>query len=383
MNDRYQTCPSCTWVNSGTNADNDAKDFQCGDSLCDNAASVYDSTKTATEANCADGLDNDCDGTKDCADSDCKGVAGCCTTITRDCRLIQKYQFEAIHSSYYQYGYTTYYNSISKQKQGNNYYACEPNSADTACCTNVNSCVYNGQCYPDGYKADIDNDGITEKCVAHSPGQWIDDFEIDCANGIDDDGDGDVDCADDNCDGILNGTVRSQENNNPVSSADTSIKKELATVKTTPTNNRGDYSTGIGCGTYNLVASHPDYAPQTKTNVQLLGRQTATTDFSLVLGTSCEQDCTFAADNLVHAACDGKNGCSFYDSIAKGICDLSQPGWVRDYDANHYVVCAPGSPKSKVEIGASVTCSKGTLVKVTRIVTYNGKPVRMVVAACG
>ena len=57
----------------GTNEDGDAKDLQCGDSLCDNAAGVYDSTKTSTETNCADGLDNDCDGAVDCADSDCDG----------------------------------------------------------------------------------------------------------------------------------------------------------------------------------------------------------------------------------------------------------------------------------------------------------------------
>jgi len=204
-----------------------------------------------------------------------------------------------------------------------------------------------------------------------------------CADNKDNDCDGAIDCEDTDCYGTLNGTVRSQENNNPIPSADISVKEDLTTVKTTQTNLRGDYSTDISCGTYNLVASHYDYASQIKANIPLSAKQTITEDFSLVLGTSCEQDCTYASDNIVHAACDGKNGCSFYDAQSKAVCDLSQPGWIRDYDADHYVVCASGSPKKKVEIGASVTCSKGTLVKVTRIVTYNGKPVKMIVAACG
>ncbi|MBI3034983.1 hypothetical protein HYY71_01550, partial [Candidatus Woesearchaeota archaeon] len=45
--------------------------------------------------------------------------------------------------------------------------------------------------------------------------------------------------------------------------------------------------------------------------------------------------------------------------------------------------CASGAPQLNVEIQSSVSCSSGTLVKMTRIVMYNGKPVRMVVAACG
>ena len=97
----------------------------------------------------------------------------------------------------------------------------------------------------------------------------------------------------------------------------------------------------------------------------------------------CESDCTHFDDNIVHASCDGLNGCRFYDAISKAACDNSQPGWIRDYNSTHYVVCASGSPQPKIEIEASVSCESGTLVKVTRIVVYNGKPVKLVVAACG
>lgn len=169
--------------------------------------------------------------------------------------------------------------------------------------------------------------------------------------------------------------------------ADVTAKKDLTTVKSATTNQQGNYSMSINCGTYSLIASHPDYAPQTKTSIVVNPQQQTTINFegssALVLGTSCEQDCTFASDNIVHSSCDGKNGCYFYDSIAKTICDNSQPGWVRDYDSAHYVTCASGSPQPKIEIQASVSCASGTLVKMTRIVMYNGKPVKLVVATCG
>lgn len=256
VNGKYQTCGSgCNWQDSGTNADGDSLDAQCGDSQCDNSPGVFDSTKTATETNCADGLDNDCDGLTDCNDSD--------------------------------------------------------------------------------------------------------------------------------CDGSIAGTVKNQDDQ-PVLSADVSAKKDTTTVKSATTNSQGSYAIStINCGTYNLIASHPDYAPQTKSNVVVNPQQQTIVDFSLALGTSCEADCTYASDNIIHAACDGKNGCTFYDAISKAACDNSQPGWVRDYNESHYVTCASGSPQPKVEIAASVSCSSGTLVKVTRIVVYNGKPVKLVVAACG
>ena len=262
INNRYQTCNSCNqWQNAGTDSDGDGVDAQCGDSLCDNAAGVFDSTKTATETACADSLDNDCDGLVDCADSD--------------------------------------------------------------------------------------------------------------------------------CDGSINGTLTNQ-NGQLVSGADISARRGLTTISSSTTNQQGNYLISlINCGSYNLVASHPSYASQTKSNVYVNPQQTTTANFgeesgsSLVLGTPCEADCTFADDNLIHASCDGRNGCTFYDNVSKAACDNSQPGWVRDYNSTHYVTCASGSPQLKIEIGASVSCESGTLVKVTRIVFYNGKPVKLVVAACG
>ena len=217
---------------------------------------------------------------------------------------------------------------------------------------------------------------VQGKCIAKTP------TESNCADGLDNNCNGLADCNDTDCDGSISGSVKNT-NAQPISSADISAKKDLTTIKSAVTNNQGSYNFGINCGTYNLFASHPDYAPQTKSSINVPPKQQVTADFSMVLGTSCEQDCTFAADNIIHASCNGKNGCAFYDSTAKSVCDNAQPGWVRDYNSSHYITCPSGSPNPKIEIKASVSCSSGTLVKVVSIVLYNGKPVKLVVATCG
>src|SRR3989338_2994848 len=97
----------------------------------------------------------------------------------------------------------------------------------------------------------------------------------------------------------------------------------------------------------------------------------------------CENDCTYFDGSQIHMQCNGTNGCLFYDAKSMQVCDLAQPGWTRDYNSSHYVDCASGSPQPTVTIQASVSCEKGTIVKMTRIVVYNGEPVKLVVAVCG
>ena len=203
-----------------------------------------------------------------------------------------------------------------------------------------------------------------------------------CTDGKDNDCDGKADCEDDDCNGAIKGTVKS-ESSQAIAQADITAKKGIVNFKSAITGQDGTYNIPINCGTYDVIASHPDYGPGTKGNLIVQPSQQVTADFTLALGSSCESDCTFISDETVHASCDTKNGCSFYDDKTKEICDLSQPGWVRDYNESTYISCAEGSPQPKVEVEASVSCSSGTLVKVTRIVYYSGKPVKLVVAACG
>ena len=263
-----------------------------------------------------------------------------------------------------------------------NYFACPPNPSDSSCCMNPSSCVSNGVCFPDGAIMRLTGDPMNMKCVAHSPGQWVPDFETDCSNVIDDDLDGLVDCADPDCNGNLNGIVLNDESKG-VPSATINVKNGQSVVQNAVTGQDGTYTTSTNCGFYNVVASHASYVPQTKSNILIPARGDASANFSLIIGTSCESDCTFNSDNLIHESCDGINGCYFFDSTSRAACDLAQPGWIRNYDSGNYVVCPSGSPQPKVEVQATISCTSGTLVKVTRIVIYNGKPVKLIVATCG
>jgi hypothetical protein len=156
--------------------------------------------------------------------------------------------------------------------------------------------------------------------------------------------------------------------------------------KEATTGSNGEYAiTPINCGSYNLSASKAGYIPQAR-SISLAPKENKAENFNLVSGSDCNDDCTRGkpvSDGIVHAECDGLKGCNFCDNTAKAKCDKSQPGWIRDYDAEHYVECAEGCPQPKIEIKASVDCPSGTLVKVTRIAMYNGKPVKLVVATCG
>ncbi|MAE42201.1 hypothetical protein CMO93_00390 [Candidatus Woesearchaeota archaeon] len=98
---------------------------------------------------------------------------------------------------------------------------------------------------------------------------------------------------------------------------------------------------------------------------------------------SCADDCTFISDNQIHAGCNGTNGCNFYDATAMQVCDLAQPGWVRDYDGTQEVECAEGIPREKGNVKATVTCEKENLIKMTKLVNYQGELVKMVIVTCG
>jgi len=86
-----------------------------------------------------------------------------------------------------------------------NYFACQPSSTDKVCCPD-NNCVYNGVCYAEGTKQDVDGDGIMEKCVAGSNGEWIEENPFpNCGNGVCDTGENCLNCPND-C-GCLNDEV--------------------------------------------------------------------------------------------------------------------------------------------------------------------------------
>ncbi len=201
-----------------------------------------------------------------------------------------------------------------------------------------------------------------------------------CSDGIDNDCDNLIDCEDPDCYGTVFGNVHDKAQ---IGISYVTVKSVFGnTIKYDTTDSNGDYNV-YACGTVDLTTTHKNYLPSGKDDVVVPPKANVRVDFTLILGSACEDDCTYLNDNIVHAECDGINNCKFCDSTARAVCDLSQPGWVRDYNEFNYVVCGEGCPQLKVETKASVTCESGTLVKVTRIVSYKGKPVRLVVATCG
>ena len=131
-----------------------------------------------------------------------------------------------------------------------------------------------------------------------------------------------------------------------------------------------------------MAASAADYIPAANIAQIQPKQQLTDVNFILTLGTTCEDDCTYAIDSTVRKECSGKNGCSFYDETAKNACNFAQPGWLRDYSPTQVVECAEGAPQPKIETKATVTCSGENMIKITKVVKFKGKLARLVVAAC-
>ena len=219
-----------------------------------------------------------------------------------------------------------------------------------------------------------------------------------CTDGLDNDGDTRIDCADSDCRATVSGFVR-EEDNSPIFPSNVDILKNGLLEYTDSTDSSGFYTIGSNCGTYDMVASAADYISSTVSQINFPPVSSVTQDFTLFLGTSCESDCTYMGDNTIHQECEGINGCkfcpdgcSFCDvNIAQQSCNLAQPGWERLYNdpspecVNGCVIaCQESCPEAKIETKASVTCDEGeNLIKITKLVTYNGKLLKLNVVVCG
>lgn len=392
---RFQTClSSCNWQNSGNDPDNDGTDTQCGDTLCANIPQYTDATKLNNElTTCNDGIDNDCDGS---IDED--KFQRICSSVTLSSNVNLEDLKRALFTGKNDDQRTKLQNQLDEATH--TYESCEADSNDIACCSNPNSCVYNNVCYNNGDIADVDSDGIEERCVASSPGRWVESFETICNDGIDNDVDSFTDCQDTDCAGSLIGVVESNDGNRlrDIRIGVTTIRdRTLREVASATTGENGAYTINdqnaklCSGNTYNVIASDRSYLPKTITNIIIEPRAQVRVDFiganALFTGTTCLVDCTQAGDGLIHAACNGTivgdDRCLFYDAQAMSVCNLARPEWVRDYDETHIIVCAEGIPQPKIETPVNLQCTGENIVRITRVVYYRGRPVRMVVAVCG
>jgi len=276
----------------------------------------------------------------------------------------------------------------STQCSSNRFQTCTGSCSWSNSGTDVDSDGVDQQC-EDGVSCDIPTGAgvcqtaVAGKCVASTGEDTI----ATCSDGLDNDCDGAIDGDDTGCSGTFIGTVTAQETGNGIQAAKVSILDSgFNEIDFDFTIVDGTYSITVQAGTYTVLASHSDYVSQGVPDQVLNPLATLTVDFTLVLGTTCEADCTYAGDNTIHSSCSGKNGCEFIDATAEAACDLAQPGWERVYDADNYIVCS-GSPigalKPKTETEATVTCEEENLVKLTKIVIYKGQPVNLVITVCG
>ena len=187
-----------------------------------------------------------------------------------------------------------------------------------------------------------------------------------------------------------------------IGGASVQVLQGTSQMYVTLTDAAGDYEINdILYGTYSMIASADNYISSTESDRVLTSNDNIeNVDFTLTLGTSCEDDCTYAGDNTIHRDCDGAdvdgdgiadcvfcgNDCSFCDSEKVGnSCDLAQPGWIRPYDCENdcEIECAEECPMEKLEIGADITCDEENLIKTTKLVNYKGKLVKLVIVTCG
>ncbi|MBW2976959.1 carboxypeptidase-like regulatory domain-containing protein [Candidatus Woesearchaeota archaeon] len=201
-----------------------------------------------------------------------------------------------------------------------------------------------------------------------------------------------------NCNGPVSGNVKNTEDEIVVG-AKIDIMQGSTLKYSASTNSDGDYEINdVSCGTYNMVASAEGYLSSTKTDIVLPQEPV---DFVLTSATECEDDCTYAGDDIIHEDCNGINGCEFCPPECE-FCDIekvvdsciknpAQPGWVRNYDDSEncpdgcVIECAGGCPKEKgPSTPSDVKCEgEENLIRLTKLVNYKGKLTKVVVVVCG
>ena len=206
---------ACVVPSSESNCSDLVDNDMDGDKDCDDSDCASDSAcVVSAESDCADGVDNDVDGDIDCLDEDCDGVDDCeyNTELTCDDGFDNDDDWDT---------------------------DCDDSDCDLLSCDTASLC-YDGSCVTEcidnadgsvSYYSSSSEDFITPPAICDiaysmrmvyyceedgSPGDTFEDcpdgthcndnediaycYEYDCDDGIDNDEDGDADCADDDCD---------------------------------------------------------------------------------------------------------------------------------------------------------------------------------------
>ena len=224
-----------------------------------------------------------------------------------------------------------------------------------------------------------DNDGICRQGTEH----WA--TGDTCRDDIDNDCDGDIDEADDGCQGTLNGRVVFKDTGNPLVNG-----VEAVTVftnlpyygeKSTDTDGDGYYSIGVPITTYDLHvrAATPGYTSDLEHfQIPNFG-DTITTDDLELEQQRCNDDCTNSF-GFCDESCEGAYpGCDI-NEVYEG-CDGKQKGWrvQKQGDPLTDVLCCDGVTEIANDQEVELTGTMKNLIKNSKLVKYQGQLVELVV----
>ncbi len=339
----------------------DEWDIDCGPILCpppNDEANWFILGETGCDR-CSDGKDNDGDGLFDLDDPDC-------------CAECEKsYQFDSNAP-----GPETPVGCGSpflgwELGGGFQQQWCCGNNATTefykngygfeACCNASTDCV--------------DGDGTCRIGGEYSPGGCTDPDDHDCdgKNNYND-----PDCRANISGKILyeNGTIISGVNVTIIAGATDPVTQVY--VEFTTTTDNGSYSLEVIVNlAYNIVAHIPgigigywwDFYSDGDDNLNITVRTAA----------GCETDCTLQGENTCRPECQGMSGCDFDSVMTMQVCDGSQAGWFVPYNATFQVQCCVGIPSLRTQARIVGVRGARDVARVTRIVSYGGQLITLVI----
>ncbi len=323
---------------------------------------------------CANGLDDDSNGDVDHDDSACAckciidgymwdSVSG--TTCAGD---------EAFES----------WESVPPQTQwccgndlGNEYYKVGPGPTQ-ACCDDATDCA--------------DDLGICRDGYEYSAGGCTDGVDHDCDGLIDfipDDG-----LADDpSCATTINGTIVFEENGTLITGRQANITATATdpitgvTVTFYTETTTGHYSLDVIYNlTYDMRVTVEKYGSgwewEVNSSTSSGGRRNQ--DLNTVSADGCEPDCTFPGEDYCKPECHGWNGCEFYPlnpTQAMKSCDGSKTEWIVPYTGGiqQDIQCCEGEPVDRKETQVVGVQGAKDIVRVTRIISYGGQIITLII----
>jgi len=255
-------------------------------------------------------------------------------------------------------------------------------AVSSVCCNNPADCVAGGLCF-DGIKELHCYDGLDDDC----------DGKVDFCDGSHDIGCSAYSGADTDCQAIIQGYVKSQDERiqGATVTALTNFKYSSFSKVinfTAVTDANGWFSiTVYGNSTYDLVVKKPGYYMLNGLNQMLNFEATWDINVSLAKDVECNPDCTKGSGSLCYSECNGQNYCSFHSAQTASACDYRPKYSLVELNSTHSVECCEGLPLITPplivpEISIAENTSSIT-TNVMKLVNFRGKTANMHIIILG